>query len=127
MKLVSDSTTFDALQRHLLGELVASIRDGLREAGVEDGPLLFEATSNAAYAVAAIIDGSREMYLDDREVVPVLTFAREREGGELIAADSGGSWMHDYVQSVVEQHVSQDDDDGEFDESVDLGIDDEDR
>ena len=127
MKLVSDNTTFDALQRHLLGELVASIRDALREAGVDDGPLLFEATSNVAFAVASIVDGSREMYLDDREVVPILTFAHDHEGSELIAAESGGSWMHDYVQAVVEQHVSQDDDDGEFDESIDLGGDDDDK
>lgn len=126
MKLVSDSTTFDALQRHLLGEIVASIRDGLREAGLEGGQL-YEATAAASVAVASIIDGSRELYLDDREVIPVLTFARERDGGELIAPDSGGSWMHDYVHGVVDQHVSQDDDDGEFDESIDLGGYDDDK
>ena len=125
MRIVTDSTTFDSLQRHLLQELVASIRDGLREAGV-DGATLYEATSNVAFAVAAIIDGSREMVLDERELVPVLTFAREREGGELIASDTGGSWMHDYVQAVVDQQVSPDDDDGEFDESIDLGVDDDD-
>lgn len=126
MKVVSDQTTFDALQRFLLSEIVVNIRDGLREAGI-DGSLLYEATSSASFAVAAIVDGSREMYLDGREVVPVLTFAHEHDGQELIAAESGGSWMHDYVQVVVDQQVSPDDDDGEFDESIDLGVDDDER
>jgi hypothetical protein len=123
MKLVSDHTTFDALQRHLLGELVASIRDCLRDAGVE-GSQLYEATASVSATVAAIIDGSREMYLDDHEVIPVLSFARDRDGGDLIISDGTGSSMHDYVQVVVDEHVSADDDDGEFDESIDFGMDD---
>ena len=117
MKLVSDPATYDALQRHLLDELVASLRDGLRDAGVEGG-LLYEATAAAASAVASIIDGHRELYCDDREVIPVLTFARNRDGDELIGSDAGGSSMHDYVQQTVDEQVSDDDDDDEFDESV---------
>ena len=127
MKLVADNETFDTLQRLLLTELVASIRDGLREAGVE-GHQLYQATAAAAAAVASIVDGGRELFADDIEVIPVLTFARDPEGSELIGSDAGGSTMHDYVQQVVDQLVSPDDDDDDFDESIDIGgFDDDER
>jgi hypothetical protein len=124
MKISADNARFDQLQRHLLDEIVASIRDGLREAGVNDEHVLHEATGNVARAIAEIVDGDRVMNLDGNEVVPVLTFARERDGEELIGADSGGSWMHGYVMAAVVELFENGDDD-EFDESIDLWSEDE--
>ena len=121
MKVTADNTRFDELQVHVLNEIVASIIDGLKEAGVSDSQTLHEATSNIAFSVAAIVDGSRVMNLEGTEVVPILTFARERDGQELIGADSGGSWMNEYVFGVVDEQFKGDDD--EFDESVDLADD----
>ena len=60
-------------------------------------------------------------------MVPVVTFARERDGDELIAPESGGSWMRDYVPGLLlpVAVADVDRDDEEFDESIDLGSDDE--
>lgn len=127
MNVLPDNARFDALQMHLLNEIVASIRDGMRDAGVDDAQVLYEATGNIAFSIAAIVDGSRVMNLDDQEVLPILTFARERDGKELIGAEAGGSWMHEYVFGVVDELFEGGADrDDELDESVDLGGDDDD-
>ena len=110
MKLAADDNRFDALQCHLIGEIVTTLRDGLREAGITDDDALQDATGSLAFSIAAIIDGSRIMHLDGAEVVPVLTFARERDGEELITARSGGSWMHEYVFGTVDDVFGSEDD-----------------
>jgi hypothetical protein len=40
MKLTVDEKEFDALQLHLIREIVTTIRDGLRDAGVKDDQAL---------------------------------------------------------------------------------------
>jgi len=94
----------------VLEHLVKSVRDGLREAGVDDDQILYEVTGNLSFALCAIIDGSRQMMLDDQPVVPFLTFASERNGTDLIAAE-GGSWMHEYVFGTVDEVFAEDDED----------------
>jgi hypothetical protein len=110
MKITIDSTRFDELQLHLLEEIIASVRDGLREAGITDDQALYEATGNISFSIAAIVDGSRIMDLDGDAVVPVLTFAKQRNGADLVGAE-GGSWMHEYVFSAIDD-VFADDDEG---------------
>ena len=126
MIVTADNARFDQLQQHVLNEIVASIRDGLRDAGIDDPHVVREAIGAIAMSIASIVDGSRMMSLEDTEVIPVLTFAREREGKELIGSDAGGSWMHEYVYSVVDS-LPEDDDDDELDESIDFIDDDEGR
>ena len=109
MKLIVDEERFDSLQAHLVAEIVASIRDGLLEAGIKDDQVLYEATGNIAFSVAAIVDGSRIMELDGREVVPVLTFSDERNGDNLISAETGGSWLHEYVFGTVDEVFAAED------------------
>lgn len=133
MKISIDTERYDQLQLRLLEELVVSLRDGLREAGVDDADTLYEATGNLAFAVASIMDGSRVMDLDGADVAPVLTFARERDGEDLVAPPSGGSWMHEYVFGVVDDVFEQggdldddlDDEDDEEDEDPEDGEDDD--
>lgn len=122
MKVLTDNAHFDELQRHVLNEIVASIRDGLREAGVSDEHVLHEATGNIALAVAEVIDGHRVMNFEGNEVTPVLTFASERDGQELIGSEAGGSWMHEYVLDAVVELFEGDSDD-DLDESIDFGED----
>lgn len=107
MNVTIDSERFDELQLRVLRELVTAIRDGLREAGITEEQALYEATGNLSFAVAAIIDGSRQMDLDGEPVLPFLGFAVERNGEELIAAE-GGSWMHEYAFGVVDDVLSAD-------------------
>lgn len=127
MKVTNDGEHYDELQILLIEEIVATLRDGLREAGVTEPRVLADATSTLAFAIAAILDGTHELTVDGVEVVPVVTFARERDGDELIAPESGGSWMRDYVPGLLlpVAVADVDRDDEEFDESIDLGSDDE--
>lgn len=69
-----------------------------------------------AFSIAAIIDGNRVMDLDGSEVMPVLTFAKERGGTELICANAGGPWMHEYVFGVVEDVFESEDEGVEQDD-----------
>jgi hypothetical protein len=124
MNVLPDNARFDELQIHLIEEIVASIRDGLREAGVTNPRVLGEATSNLAFSIAAILDGNQVLTLEGREVIPVLTFARERDGPDLIAPESGGSWMHEYVPALLQAPPGEDEE-SEFDESIDFGMDEE--
>ncbi|HNR99956.1 MAG TPA: hypothetical protein PKX48_13315 [Planctomycetota bacterium] len=101
MKITINSHRFDALQLRLLEELINSIRTGLKKAGITDVQTLREATGNIAFSVAEIIDGSCVMELDGEPVVPVLTFAKEVNGTDLVAA-KGGSWMHEAVFGTVD-------------------------
>ena len=48
------------------------------------------------------------MELEGCAVVSVLTFAKERDGEELIAAE-GGSWMHEYVFGAVDDVLAGED------------------
>lgn len=127
MKISNDNEQYDELQILLIEEIVTTLREGLRGAGVSDPRVLSDATSTLAFSIAAILDGTHELTVDGVEVVPVVTFARERDGDELIAPEGGASWMHDYVPGLLSPVAEADrDDDDEFDESIGLG-DDEDR
>ncbi len=97
MNLSLDTDRYAERQLRLLGELVRTVRDGLREAGVTDDQQCYEATGNLAFAIAAIVDGSRIMALDNATFLPFLPFANERNGSELTAAE-GGSWLRVRVQ-----------------------------
>jgi hypothetical protein len=126
MKVSNDNARYDELQILLIEEIVTTLREGLREAGVGDPRLIADATSTLAFSIAAILDGTHELTVDGVEVVPVVTFASERDGDELIAPESGGSWMLDYVPALVSKGADTGrDDDDEFDESIDLGGDEE--
>lgn len=124
MKLNQDSGRYDELQILLIEEIVATLRDGLREAGVTQPRVLADATSTLAFSIAALLDGARELTVDGVEVIPVLTFANGHEGDELVAPESGGSWMQEYVPGLLSAPPGEPDDDDEFDESVDFGDDD---
>ena len=121
MKLTTSENEFDEFQLRLIREIVETVRDGLREAGVTDDQALYEATGNLSFSIAAIVDGSRVMQiepqvigLDAKDVIPVVTFARERDGDELITA-GGGSWMHEYVFGTVDEVFESDDEDSDTD------------
>lgn len=102
-KITIDPDRFDELQLRLLEEIIASVRDGLRQAGVSDSQALYEATEKISFSVAAVIDGSRIMDLDGARVIPVLSFAKKRNDAEELVGAEGGSWMHEYVSGAVDE------------------------
>ncbi|PZO38212.1 MAG: hypothetical protein DCF19_17240 [Pseudanabaena frigida] len=108
MKIELNLDRFDELQLRVLEELIVSIREGLRAAGIVDEQVLYNSTANIAFSIAAIIDGSSIMELDNKPVIPYLAFAKEQNGNELVAAE-GGSWMHEYVFSLVDEVFAKDD------------------
>jgi hypothetical protein len=110
VKIELNSDRFDELQLRVLTELLTSIRDGLRAAGVADEDVLYEATGKIGFSVASIIDGSRVMEHDGSPVVPFLAFVNERNGTNLTAAE-GGSWMHEYVFGAVDDVFGDDEGD----------------
>lgn len=110
MQISIDTDQVDALQIRVLEEIIRSVAAGLKEAGITDETALSEAVESIVFSVAAIVDGSRVMELEGRGVVPVLTFAKERNGEELIAA-KGGTWMHEYVCGAVDDVLFGDGDD----------------
>jgi hypothetical protein len=110
MKVELNPDRFDELHLCVLEELIGAIRTGLAEAGTTDDQALYEATGSIGFAVAAIVDGSRLMQLDGQSVVPFLTFAKERNGAELVATE-GGSFLHEYVFSKVDEVFSKDEED----------------
>jgi hypothetical protein len=107
MKIELNPDRFDELQIYVLEQIVTSIRDGLREAGVTDDQVLYESTGKIAFSVAAIMDGSRVMTLDGQPVIPFLTFAKERNGADLVATE-GGSSLHEYVFATVDEVFAND-------------------
>lgn len=97
MKCTEDFNRFDELLNVVTSEIVNSIKSDLEHAGI--GPdKLEELTSNIAFGVGAIIDGSRVMYHKGKKIQPFLAF--EITEGELL--HSGGSWIHEYTMGWVE-------------------------
>lgn len=95
MKLELDEEKFDRLQMDLLREIKEAISRDLHDAGLM-GDNLREATDNAAFSVAAILDASQIMESDGKPMRPFLTFEDPRDDKNLIHAGSS-SWMHEYV------------------------------
>ena len=110
MKLTIDEDRFDSFQIRVLNEIIRTVRDGLKGAGVTGDSELEEFTGNIVFSIAAIVDGSRIMELDGQPVVPFLTFQTDRDGDELITAN-GGSWMHEYACSAVDEMFSEENED----------------
>ena len=104
MEIVKDSDRFDSLQIRLLAEITRDVMNGLIELGIPSEKLQ-EGTENLVFGIAAIVDGSRVMELDGQPVNPVLTFAADDDKQQLI--DAGGSWMHEYAMSTVEEIVQE--------------------
>lgn len=102
-----DEIRFDEQQLFLMGEIVRTIRSELQQAGVEEEKLA-DVTSDIAFSIATMIDGSRVMNLEGRPLTPFLTFAEDSERTRLVARD-GGSFMHEYVHGIVDDVFDSED------------------
>lgn len=105
MRIVTDASTHDDLQRYLTKVLATDIREMLGEAGLS-GTQLKEAVAAVTFGVATIIDGSRMMEHEDRPVVPVLTFGildeeDEDAGVQALITSGEPSFMQEYATAVA--------------------------
>jgi hypothetical protein len=99
MRVKKDRDEFDKRQKALIQEVAFSVKERLQEMGLGGDRDLVE---GLVFDVSAILDGSREMELDGRPLLPFLTFADDRDPEELLAVESG-SWMHEICGRVVEE------------------------
>ena len=100
MEITQNESEFDKRQLHLIREIIRSIKNDLENAHVP-AEQLQDLTSNIAFSIAAIIDGSRVMRADGRSLIPMLTFADDDQRTKLVARP-GGSFMHEYVDGTVD-------------------------
>ena len=99
MRVTTNHDEFDKHQKALIKEIAFSLKERLQEMGLGDDRDLVQ---GLVFDVSAILDGSREMEIDGKPLLPFLTFADDRNPKELLAAESG-SWMHEICGRVVEE------------------------
>jgi hypothetical protein len=99
MTIKEDRTEFEKRQAKLIQEIASSFKSRLAEMGLGDDRELLE---GLVWDVVAILDGSREMKLDGKFLLPFLTFTDAR-GGEYLVAAQGGSWMHEVCSGVLKE------------------------
>jgi len=104
MNVKDDRQEFDKRQNQLIRELAYSFKRTLGKMGLGDDRDLLE---NLVWDVAAIVDGSRDMKLEGKPLIPCLTFAEKRGGTDLIGT-KGGSWMHEICSGVIEEMFEED-------------------
>jgi hypothetical protein len=97
MNIHEDRDEFSKRQTRLIQEIAYGVKSRLEEMGLGTDPELVE---GLVFEICSILDGSREMDLEGNQVRPFLTFAKDEEGEQLIAAE-GGSWMHEISGGIV--------------------------
>jgi hypothetical protein len=94
-KLRIDEAEFDRKQTEFLKLLIETVKSSLSQHAVE-GELYEELLETLTFNIASAIDGSLEMEDEAEPVIPVLAFALDDEGKEILLSDRG-SWLHEYV------------------------------
>jgi hypothetical protein len=102
MRKIHDEAKYEQLQLAMAEALVDSVLEELRTAGLS-GEKLREAVLNVSFSVAAIIDGSAHVEVEDDHLVPVLGFAIGRMRDRLLIPHEGGSSeLHEFVPGIVD-------------------------
>jgi hypothetical protein len=97
MNIKVDSEEFGKRQTRLIEELALNIKSRLEEMGLGADQELVE---SLVFDIGAILDGSREMELNGRQLKPFLMFADDDDGEELVSAGCG-SFIHEVSGGVV--------------------------
>lgn len=104
MRQLYNTRMYEEREIRVVEELVRSIRDALAAGGIE-GVALRSLTGDISFSVAAIIDGSAHMDLNDDHLVPVLGFAEGRIRDRLLVPNEGGSSLHGLVPGYIEHNL----------------------
>ncbi|HEY1717188.1 MAG TPA: hypothetical protein VGH42_02705 [Verrucomicrobiae bacterium] len=100
---------FNALQIRLIITLALDIKSRLEKMGLGEDRELIE---SLLFDISVIIDGSREMKFNGKQIKPILMFAEDKEYKQLITS-GGGSWMHEICGKVVSKMFEKADETGE--------------
>jgi hypothetical protein len=92
-----DSKEFGKRQMRLIEEIAHDLKSRLEEMGLGADQELVE---SLMFDIGAIIDGSRVMNLDGKQLRPVLMFADDVKGEQLISSGDG-SWIHEVSGDIV--------------------------
>ena len=100
--LLVDEDAFDECEKHFIREIVSSLKSTLEGMGFPESRL-HDATYDLSFCVAAALDNCAGMMQPGGEpLIPVLTFAKDPECGELVAR-RGGTYMHESVCEIVNE------------------------
>jgi hypothetical protein len=97
MNIKIDSKEFDKRQTRLIEEIAHDIKSRLEEMGLGTDQELVE---SLMFDIGAILDGSRVMDLDGKQLRPFLMFADDIKGVQLISSGDG-SWIHEVSGDIV--------------------------
>ncbi|MTW03233.1 hypothetical protein [Pseudoduganella ginsengisoli] len=97
---------YEEREMRMVDEIVRTIKDALTAGGVE-GAALRALTEEISFSMAAIIDGSAYMELNDDHLVPVLGFAEGRMRDRLLVPLEGGSSLHGLVPGYIEANFGE--------------------
>jgi len=99
MNIKIDQEEFEKRQTRLIQEMASAIRNRLQTTGLGEDQELVE---SLLFDIGAILDGSAEMKVGGKPLIPFLAFAKNRGSDEVIAS-KGGSWIHEVCSDAVEK------------------------
>jgi hypothetical protein len=101
-KIKLDADKFDQCQIEMATAIIGTIMAGLRKANLPDDQLK-DLVTDIAFDVCCILDASQVFGTEADDIFPVLTFQVEGCTDDEVISNGGNSYMHEYVQGIVEE------------------------
>jgi len=102
MRVEKDNKLYEEFHEKVARELVETIYSQISEIEGIDPDIVESITSNLAFSVGTIIDGSRVMDNEGRQVLPYLAFSESaKERKNLIVSDTG-SYIHEMIFGLLD-------------------------
>ncbi|MCG8672397.1 MAG: hypothetical protein MI867_23535 [Pseudomonadales bacterium] len=103
MEIELNEKEYDKRQFKLVEYIVMSIYESLTNE-IKDEDARAEKAEEIAFSICAMIDSSAVMDDEGIPLLPHLCFRKDDEG-QLLYADEGGSWMHEYVMGSTDELI----------------------
>ena len=107
MKLKIDNDNYSDKQHRLLGVLMKEIIESIDIELEPEQEELVRATESIAFGIAVILDGGRKFRGKNKDLVPHLTFADDRNERKELVTDKSGSHMHEHVHAWLQQYFGK--------------------
>ena len=108
MEIKTDDEEYDSRQRTLTYAIIRFTKDHLEAAKLPKEQVK-SLTTQIAFTVASIVDGSQLLYQrsSGRRLQPVLMFAEDADCQHLVAGSGRSSSMHEYAHAIVDRVFAQ--------------------
>src|SRR6266496_5068137 len=108
MKIKTDDEEYDHRQRTLTYAILRFTKDHLEAAKLSKEQVK-SLTTQIAFTVASIVDGSQLLYQrsSGKRLQPVLMFADDADCQQLVAGSGGSSSMHEHAHAIVDTVFEQ--------------------